>query len=205
MSIRLSNEQIQTERQGMLFCDRLSQREMIEAKKAGRETLLELILSDFRKTFPSLTFELQLNFSSINALAMRLQDRRSVTIYGGLALHPNLAADSFTFVLLHEAGHHLADGCRLVRDPALACECAADYWALTKGSEQLQHLSGRYLNISAALEELSAVMGARQKLQVKYPKRKNPVCWAEKWALRSRALRQRTRPPTNIGSCVTYS
>jgi hypothetical protein len=68
----------------MLFCDRLSQREMIEAKKAGREPFLELILSDFRKAFPSLTFELQLNFSSINALAMRLQDRRSVTIYGGL-------------------------------------------------------------------------------------------------------------------------
>jgi hypothetical protein len=192
----------------MLFCDRLSELEMVEAKKTGRETLIRGIVSDFQNTFPDLTFKLQLNFRSINAIAMRLQDRRSVTIYGGLALHPSLAADSFTFVLLHESGHHLADGCRLVRDPSLACECVADYWALTTGADRLQQQSGRCLNVDAALAELSDVMGSPgtgQKLNTIYSERRVSACWAKTWTLRSRALHQRTRPPTSIGCCVTYS
>ena len=84
-----------------------------------------------RKTFPDLTFQVLLDSSMINAMALRLHDKRNVTICGGLALHPRLATNSLTFILLHETGHHLAEGCRLPRDPALACECAADHWAAT--------------------------------------------------------------------------
>ena len=36
----------------MLFCDRLSEQEVTEAKAANREKLLETLLSDFRKVFP---------------------------------------------------------------------------------------------------------------------------------------------------------
>jgi hypothetical protein len=187
----------------MLFGDRLSPRDIVNAKKAGREALLEAILSDFRTAFPDIAFELKLDFSSINALAMNLQDERKVTIYGGLALHPKLGADSLVFVLLHETGHHLSDGCRLVRDPALACECAADRWAMTEGSEQLLKASGRRFDVDAALSELSVMMTTGQQSRAKYS-RKMVVCWAKSWDLRRRALQQRMRAPTASESCITY-
>ena len=73
----------------MLFCDRLSERELLEARAADREGMLEMLLNDFRKAFPDLTFELHLDFTIVNAQAMTLQDGPTVTIYGGLALHPD--------------------------------------------------------------------------------------------------------------------
>jgi hypothetical protein len=146
----------------MLFCDRLSEQEVLEAKAANRESLLEVLLNDFRTTFPDLTFELQLDFTIVNAQAMKLQDKSTVTIYGGLALHPKLGTQSLTFILLHEVGHHLAEGCRSGRDPSLACECASDYWAATVGTDILLQKSGRHLRMRAALEELNQAMSPRQ-------------------------------------------
>ena len=67
----------------MLFCDRLSEQQVLEAKAASRESLLESLLNDFRKAFPDLSFELQLDFTIINAQALKLQDRLIVMIYGG--------------------------------------------------------------------------------------------------------------------------
>jgi hypothetical protein len=146
----------------MLFCDRLSEQEMLEGKAANRESMLEMLLNDFGKAFPDLTFELQLDFAIINAQAMRLQGKPTVIIYGGLGLHPRLGAQSLTFIILHEVGHHLAEGCRSARDRSLACECASDYWAVTVGTDTLFQKSGRRLRMRAALEELNQVMNPRQ-------------------------------------------
>jgi hypothetical protein len=182
----------------VLFGELLSEQQILEAKAAGREALLTTILSDFRRTFPTLTFELQLAFRGINALAMTLRERRTVTVYGGLAFHPCLTDQSFSFVLLHEAGHHLAKGCRLSRDPSLACECAADHWAVTSGAELLYQRTRRSLDIEKALSELSAVMGTRHKPDTRYSKKKIG-CWAKTWSLRRCALSQRIQPPTSKG------
>jgi peptidase M48-like protein len=190
----------------MLFSDRLSEQEALEAKQAGRERLLEMLVADFRKTFPDLTFQVLLDSSMINAMASRLQDKRNVTVYGGLALHPRLAANSLAFILLHETGHHLAEGCRLVRDPALACECAADHWAATTGANLLQQRSGRCLRLDAAVQELSVIMTTRQKSNKRYArKHSTSACWAKTWTFRSTALLKQTRPPTNVGCCVAYA
>jgi hypothetical protein len=195
----------------MLFSDRLSKQEMLEAKGANRQVLLDILLSDFRKAFPDLTFELQLDFSIINAQAFALEDRRIVTIYGGLALHPKLGAESLTFIILHEAGHHLARGCRSRRDPSLACECASDYWAVTVGTDTLLRKSGRRLQIPAALAELDQFMSPRQPSKHRYIKKRRYTkrtstsgCWARGWSLRSRALFERARPPMTKGFCITY-
>jgi hypothetical protein len=189
----------------MLFCDRLSEREVLEAKAADRENILEILLYDFRKAFPDLTFELQLDFAIVNAQAIKLQDKPTVTIYGGLALHPRLGADSLTFILLHEAGHHLAEGCRSGRDPSLACECAADYWAVTVGTETLLQKSGRRLRMRVALEELNQVMSPRQPSKGRYTKMTSTSgCWAGGWFLRSRALLERVQSPTTARCCITY-
>jgi hypothetical protein len=189
----------------MLFCDRLSEQEVLEAKAANREKLLETLLSDFRKAFPNLTFELQLDFKIINAQALKLQDRLIVMIYGGLALHPRLGAESLTMILLHEVGHHLAEGCRSKRDPSLACECASDYWAVTVGTDTLIQKSGRRLQLRVALRELNQVMNPRQPSKGRYTKRTSTSgCWDRGWPSRSRALLKQARPPMIVGSCVTY-
>ena len=189
----------------MLFCDRLSEQEVLEAKAANRESVLEVLLNDFRKTFPDLTFELQLDFTIINAQALTLEDKRTVTIYGGLALHPRLGAESLTFILLHEVGHHLAEGCRSGRDPSLACECASDYWAVTVGTDTLLQKSGRHLRMRVALEELNQVMSPRQPSKGGYTKKTSTSgCWARGWSSRSRALLERAQSPAITGCCITY-
>jgi hypothetical protein len=189
----------------MLFSDRLSDQEVPEAKAASGAGLLGMLVSDFRKAFPELTYELRLEFKTINAQALKLQDKRLVTIYGGLALHPGLGTDALTLVLLHETGHHLAEGCRLPRDPFLACECAADYWAATEGIERLRERSGRSLNLETALVELRVIMNTGQRQRRRYSKNIPPsACWAKSWALRSRALLKRTRPPATAGCCAKY-
>ena len=195
----------------MLFSNRLSEQEVLEAKAANREKLLETLLSDFRKTFPDLTFELQLDFTIINAQALKLQDRLIVMIYGGVALHPRLGAESLSLILLHEVGHHLAKGCRSRRDPSLACECASDYWAVTVGTDTLLQKSGRRVRMRAALEELSQIMSPRQPSKDRYtkkdryPKRATTSgCWARGWSLRRHALFERARPPMIEGFCITH-
>ncbi len=189
----------------MLFCDRLSERELLEARAADREGMLEMLLNDFRKAFPDLTFELHLDFTIVNAQAITLQDGPTVTIYGGLALHPRLGAESLTFILLHEVGHHLAEGCRSGRDPSLACECASDHWAVTVGTDKLLQKSGRHLRMRVALEELNEVMSPRQLSNGRYTNRTSKSgCWARGWPSRRRALLAQARSPMIMGSCVTY-
>jgi hypothetical protein len=189
----------------MLFCDRLYEREVLKANRTDRETLLNMLLCDFRNAFPDLSFELQLNFRIINAQALKLQDRRIVTIYGGLALHPKLGAESLSFIILHEAGHHLAEGCRSRHDPSLACECAADYWAATIGADRLQLRLGRRLHLAVATGELDHVMRPRQMSDRGYTKSTSTSgCWAREWSSRRRALLQGVRPPTSEGCCITY-
>jgi len=195
----------------MLFSDRLSEQEMLEAKGANRQALLDILLNDFRNAFPDLTFELRLDFSIINAQAIALRDRRVVAIYGGLALHPKLGAEALTFIILHEAGHHLARGCRSRRDRSLACECASDYWAVTVGTDTLLEKSGRRLRLRAALEELDRIMSPRQSPKDRYIKKDRCAkrttasgCWARGWSLRSRALFERARPSMIEAFCITY-
>jgi hypothetical protein len=131
--------------------------------------------------------------------------RLIVMIYGGLALHPRLGVESLTLILLHEVGHHLAKGCRSRRDPSLACECASDYWAVTVGTDTLLQKSGRRLRMRVALEELNQVMSPGQPSKDRYTTRTSTSgCWSRAWFLRSRALFERTRPPTIEGCCITY-
>ena len=189
----------------MLFSDRASKHKLLKAGRRERENLLEMLIGDFRRAFPELTFELQLDFKIINAQSLNLQGKRIVTIYGGLALHPRLAADSLTLILLHEVGHHLADGCRLVRNPSLACECASDHWAVTTGMDTLLQKSGRRLWIADALEELDQIMSPRQQRLGRYTKTTSTSgCWARGWSSRNRALFVKARSPTTKGCCINY-
>jgi hypothetical protein len=190
-------------RAAMLFSGRLSERKVL--KSADRLILLETLIGDFVKAFPDLKFELQLDFAVINAQAIALGDKRIVAIYGGLALHPKLGAEALTFIILHEAGHHLAKGCRSKRDRSLACECASDHWAVTVGADTLLEKSGRRLRLRAAVAELDQVMSPRQPPKDGYTKKASTSgCWAKGWSLRRRALFDLAQPPMIEGHCITY-
>ena len=65
--------------------------------------------------------------STVNATAQRDEDDWIVNMYGGLARRPEITLDSFTLVLCHELGHHLA-GFPFVSSWA-ANEGQSDYFA----------------------------------------------------------------------------
>jgi hypothetical protein len=156
--------------------------------KPERLALLDTLLVDFGTSFPDLHFELRLDRRVINAQAILLDGKRCVLIYGGLALHPGLAKNSLTFVFLHEAGHHLAVGPRLPFNLSLACDCAADDWAVGEGSEILRQKSGRLLQIGKALMELEGLMSAVEEPELHHPEEPVSKCRNRKWALRKGGL-----------------
>lgn len=164
----------------MLFAGFLSS---VDKPDPGRIALLDAILFDVKKAFSELKFELRLDRRVINAQAILLSGKRSVLIYGGLALHPRMAEDSLIFVFLHEAGHHLALGPRLPFNPSLACDCVADAWAAGEGSEILHQASGRRLQISKAIDELEFFIsaGARDFCS---PEAVGQKCRNNRWQLR---------------------
>ena len=173
----------------MLYSDFLPEEDASSAVATGRHEILGPIVDDFKRAFPDLTFELRLDRRVINAQAIALAGKKSVLLYGGLALHPHLGEDALTFCLLHEVGHHLAKGSRLPCDASLACECAADYWASADGASRLREISGRNFEMKKAMVELSNVVekpqgdeaGNGQKFEVSR-------CWSGCFSLRRRAL-----------------
>jgi hypothetical protein len=173
----------------MLFSDFLPQGEKPEPE---RFALIDKMLVDFSEAFPDLHFELRLDRKVINAQAILLRGRRCVLIYGGIALHPKLGEQSLTFVFLHEAGHHLGVGPRLLFDPSLACDCVADSWAAQEGAEILFQITGRRLQIEMAVSELDLLMPAERDHQLLPVEMRASSCWNGKWAQRRTALKAKS-------------
>ena len=125
-----------------------------------RLAMLEDAIDVLRRAFPQLHFERIEGALACNAQAAVLGGRREVRLYDGLALHPAIGEDGILFTLLHEAGHHLAAGCRLPWDPRLACECVADHWAATDGARALERERPGF-SLERGLAELDAIRSER--------------------------------------------
>jgi hypothetical protein len=152
-----------------------------------RNRLLREIFADFRHAFPNLLFELDEGSSTVNAQAFIRGGSRVIRMYGGLAYHALVDVDGLVFALLHEVGHHLSSGGRLASAEELGCECAADRWALTRGSATLRKRSGRSFEIErvlASLEKLALPASGRRGEITDGPK----VCWIGDWSKRKRVL-----------------
>jgi hypothetical protein len=153
-----------------------------------RHRLLTKLLCEVQQVFPHVTYELDAESRTLNAQALARGVVKAVRLYGGLALHPFIREDALMFTLLHETGHHLAVGPRFALDQMLACECAADRWALTAGRRQWEHAFGRRLNISRATVELGAVIASvpgKRGSNRKKIKNLTRGCWAVSWQTRS--------------------
>jgi hypothetical protein len=152
-----------------------------------RNKLLREIFADFSHAFSDLLFELDEGSSTVNAQAFIRGDHRVVRMYGGLAYHTRVGADGLVFALLHEVGHHLSSGGRLASSEELGCECAADRWALTKGSAKLRKETGRTFRIERAvssLEMLTVPASRRPGTDRNGPR----TCWAKNWTKRKHIL-----------------
>jgi hypothetical protein len=167
----------------MLFtnipCQRLRGRDL-----RLRRGLVREILADFRRAFVGVHFELDEASATVNAQAFMRADRRIVRLYGGLAYHAAMGADGLVFTLLHEAGHHLSSGGRLAGRDELACECAADRWALSKGASRLRKETGRCYAVGPAVRSLDGLAGPEAGERSDAP----PTCWAMNWSKRKRVL-----------------
>lgn len=156
------------------------------APKARERAVLDL-LTCFNRQFPQISYELVTSPMLLNAQALVLRGRRVVKIYGGLAFHPRLDLNVLAFALLHETGHHLADGSRLPWNPFLACECQADQWALRNGA--LSTLTR--IDFDKALADLDAVLNEQvdpgpHRTDVAF--RSNHECWGSDWRKRRKSL-----------------
>lgn len=160
----------------------------LQDRSSRRRDILEPVFQAVRAAFSSIEFSVLGNISAINAQACISNSVRRVNVCGGLAYHPAIGHDALVFVLLHETGHHLSNGCRMRWFPELACDCAADHWAVTEGREIVARHGCDYVVIRA-LEQIEEASGARSKPVSKTP---NSRCPSLDWRRRRRQLQSGT-------------
>jgi hypothetical protein len=154
----------------------------------GRQLLLAELLATFRNTFPEIRYQIFTELNLLNGQALIWRTQRIVRLYGGLALHPAIGRDGLALALLHETGHHMADGTRLPWNPLIACECAADCWAFNLGRKMLTELTGWTVNIPKALDEVSELLVPNQEEISQKTERDSDACWARRWNDRRAAI-----------------
>jgi len=165
---------------------------LCDSESRGR--ILEMLVSEFRTTFTDVEYEIDTQTRIVNAQAFGLGSSRFVRLYRGFAFHPLVSEDALVFTLLHETGHHRARGHRFAGDPRLACDCAADKWAVGLGARALCRCSGRTMNLFNALDSLDAIIasidagtGYVSAAPTKRSQRPQ-ACWAEFWPTRKSRL-----------------
>jgi hypothetical protein len=151
---------------------------------AGRRALLEKIFGIFQANFPELNFRVLDRVTAVNAQASILNNVRSVDLFGGFAYHPEIGHDALVFMLLHETGHHLSRGCRLPWMQKLACDCAADCWAVTEGKAKLRK-SNYGFAIEPALRQIETAANLKSRALTKVGRSK---CSFLDWTKRKRRL-----------------
>jgi hypothetical protein len=186
----------------MLFEEQRSADESTFSDSPERQVLIRGLLADFQQAFPTIEFSLVGEFKFLNAQALHLGSRKLVKLYGGLAFHGGIGQDALGFALLHETGHHLAKGSRLVLNPWLACECVSDLWAINEGAASLFKRTGRSICIVKAVEELDRALGQSGIGDTGFPALATHFqsCWAMSWHNRKRSILM-NRPVIADGEC----
>jgi hypothetical protein len=169
-----------------------------------RHSLLSELLAAFQSSFPAIRYQIFSELNLLNGQALLLGTQRIVRLYGGVALHPAMGRDGLAFALLHETGHHLADGARLPWNPLISCECVADFWAFDLGHKILSNSTGWTVNIPKALDEVNALIETEAdgtNVPQQADVRDFGACWAMRWNdRRASILGERSIPPDHACS-----
>lgn len=173
-----------------------------------RRSLLSELRIAFQSAFPAIQYQIFSELNLLNGQALLLGTQRIVRLYGGVALHPAMGRDGLAFTLLHETGHHLAEGARLPWNPLLACECVADFWAFHLGYKMLSNSTGWTVNIPKALDEVSTLIETEANGTNVVPQtgeRDLGACWAMRWHdRRASILAERSIPRDHACSLNFY-
>jgi hypothetical protein len=172
-----------------------------QERSAERLQFLSQLIAASEAAFPEIRIRVLDTITIVNAQASVLERVPTVDLFGGLAYHPALGRKALAFALAHELGHHVAEGPRQTCSGLLACDCAADLWAVTTG---LDLLSVSKSGLKEALQELQAIaIGKRQRREhgsVFAPSRK---CWALNWSQRVNRLTAEKIAP--IKKCYLFN
>ncbi|WP_375786307.1 hypothetical protein ACE10Z_01115 [Bradyrhizobium sp. Pha-3] len=165
-------------------------------RSVERRAMVAEVIRVCEACFPSISIRLVDNVKVVNAQASQIRGALLIDLFGGLAFHPTVGRDALAFTLVHEAGHHFGRGPRIAPNVDMACDCAADRWAIAEGIPRLakQNFS---LDILAALTQLQAA-AARFSEATGQPL---PNCWCWDWGRRRQVLKagKRIKP---ISSCA---
>jgi hypothetical protein len=165
----------------MIFDQPQQAREQQDRSRHRLSSLTRLIAL-FESSFSSVHYRILESITAVNAQASFSNGRHLVDIFGGLAFHPVIRHDGLVFTLLHETGHHLSTGCKLPW-AQLACECAADKWAITEGRKALAANGGRF-RLEAALQQIELAAAPETPKKTATPAN----CWSMSWQKRRLAL-----------------
>jgi hypothetical protein len=156
----------------------------MEQQDRSRRRLSSLtrLIAIFEASFSSVHYRILEQISAVNAQASFSNGKHLVDIFGGLAFHPAIRHDGLVFTLLHETGHHLSTGCRLPW-AQLACECAADRWAITDGRKALA-ANGANFRLETALQQIERAATPETRKKNAAP----TSCWSMNWQKRRQAL-----------------
>jgi hypothetical protein len=95
------------------------------------------LLSRFRRSFPTVSYDLAWYSDTVNAQAFMKGERRCVRLYGGLTRHRRITVAGIAYALAHETGHHLGGAPVDLTYSWLSSESRADEWAFGEGMVQL--------------------------------------------------------------------
>jgi hypothetical protein len=154
-------------------------------RSCERRALLSNIIESIQSAFPSITIRLLNHVPAVNAQASCSGDERLVDIFGGLAFHPAVGADALYFSLLHEIGHHLGSGARMTPGCPLACDCAADRWAILQGLPEIAK-NNTEVNAGLAMTQLEKALPCPEPIETF--RMRNENCWCWDWSRRKQHL-----------------
>ncbi|RXH12433.1 hypothetical protein [Bradyrhizobium guangzhouense] len=161
------------------------------ATTRARKRLVFRLLRAFNNQFPMILYQLVPSPALLNAQALILNSKKVVKLYGGLAYHSGLGMDALAFALLHETGHHLANGPRLPWNVFLACECYADQWAL--GNGHIAELG--QIDFQKAVRDLDTLFAAYDALNGRESGIVHGGCWNGDWEKRRRSVLENSPLP----------
>jgi hypothetical protein len=165
----------------MIF-DQPQQPRQQQDRSRQRLASLTRLIAIFEASFSSVQYRILESITAVNAQASFSNGKHLVDIFGGLAFHPVIRHDGLVFTLLHETGHHLSTGCKLPW-AQLACECAADNWAIREGRKALAANGGRF-RLEAALQQIEQAAAPETPKKGAAPTN----CWSMNWQRRRQAL-----------------
>jgi hypothetical protein len=157
-----------------------------EDRSIERRNFLKTTIEAFQSCFPSVTIRLLEQVAAVNAQASCFGGEAIVDVFGGFAFHPEVGADAFKFMLLHEMGHHLGAGPRMTPGSKLACDCAADSWAILEGLASIARHNVE-LDVALAIKQLEkALYGSLNSLEA--TQFRDEKCWCFDWPRRKHLL-----------------